>query len=74
VAVAYNGSKKLNSGEIGIVRPYKNNIHGFRPQKDSVIVDLVVNDYDSKRPYKQFKKSPKGSCILDLDLVNYVSL
>jgi hypothetical protein len=74
VPVAYNGSRKLNSGEIGIVRPYKNNIHGFRPQKDSVLVDLVVNDYDSKRPYKQFKKSPKGSCVLDLDLVNDVSL
>ena len=56
VPVHYNGASEMQDGHLDIVRPYKNNIHCFNPRADSVIFDLILNDYDSNRPYKEFIK------------------
>ena len=70
--VNYHGGYDINEGHLDIVRPYQNNIHCFNPRTDSVIFDLILNDYDSNRPYKEFIR--KSDDLLELDSVNRIAI
>jgi hypothetical protein len=39
--VVSNGGHKIVEGQVDIVRPYKNNVHTFRPHRETVLVDLI---------------------------------
>ena len=39
VPVSFNGSFEMEEGKLDIIKPFENNLHRFRPQKNSVILD-----------------------------------
>ena len=72
VKVNYNGSKDLKEGQLDVVKPFKNNLHRFRPEKNCIILDVIINDYDSLRPHKGYIQ--KADDLLQLKSVNRVSI
>ena len=68
VPVTYRGSHDMDEGEMDIVKPYKNNLHRFRPQENTCVLDLIINDYDEIRPHKGYIQ--KADELLQLNTVN----
>jgi len=68
VSVKYNGSHEMNEGELDVVTPFKNNLHRFRPLTNTVVLDLIINDYDEVRPHKGYIQ--KADDLLELNSVN----
>lgn len=58
---------QIPEGTMEVVQPYKNNIHCFYANQDSIILDLIVNDYDSGRVYKEFVRTIDKN-VLDLGI------
>ena len=54
-------------GDLMTVLPFKDNIHQFQPLENSVILDLIIHDYDDVRTYKEFEKKDEFA----FDLSNF---
>lgn len=72
VPVVFNGSMDLKEGQLDVVKPFKNNLHRFRPEKNSVVLDVIINDYDHLRPHKGYIQ--KANDLLELNSVNRVCI
>lgn len=72
VPVQFKGSYDMKEGELDIVTPFKNNLHRFRPEQNSVVLDLIINDYDDARPHKGYIK--RADDLLQLNSVNRVCI